>query len=216
MKSIMAFNPRMVIRAVTILSFFLPCLLPTAKGQHKTNQDTAQVAYYNLSLFDITKINSFHSQELQMFGIRLGISIDQVKNTLRGQDSIIIKQDKFNDKRFYLYEDNHSSKGHPLLYLKWPENDPSTLQEIIFYPGCRKYFVGNTKKLFTNATLNFSPSTGQTFFGYPNGKKNLLRVPSQNIRHTAYYYTDEGYEIIKLEKGDKTKFAFGIFLKEPL
>ncbi len=216
MKSIMAFKPGVVILAVTILSFFLPCLLPTAKGQHKTDQDTAEVAYYNLSLFDITKIKSFHSEELQFLGIRLGISMDQAKNTLRGRDSIILKQDEFNDKRLYVYEDNQSNKEYPLLYLKWPEKDPSTLQEIIFYPGCRKYFVGNTKKLVTDVKLNFSSSTGQIFFGYPSGKKNLLRIPSQNIRHTAYYYTDKGYEIIKLEKGDSTKFAFGIFLDEPL
>lgn len=217
MKSLIVLKPGMVIGAIAILLFCAPpYCLPDANGQHQTNQDTSEVSYYNLALFDITKIKSFNVEELKMFGIRLGISIDQTQATLKNQDSIILKQDKFNDKRFYLYEDNLSDKGLPLMYLKWPEKDPSTLHEIIFYPGCRKYFVGDTKKLVTNSTLNFSSSIGQMFLGYPKGKETLLNLPSQNIRHTAYYYKDKQYEIIKLEKGDKTKFAFGIFLDKPL
>ncbi len=198
----------------------LTLLLIGAVQQLAISQKPSQEAstkkdqFHEVTEEDITRIKDLQAQSISVLGVHLGTSFQAAKQRIARKKGVFLKQDKFNHYRLYLYDyEQKNGKNIPLGYFKWNHRD-SGLQEIILYQGFGRYMAGKSRNLVTAEALSYyEEGVGKNFLGYPHKKEKILHVPSQDIKHVAYYYKDKSYQVIKQKNQDKVQYAFGIFEK---
>jgi len=168
--------------------------------------------YYEVTEDDITRVKGIDADSISVLGIHLGMPMQQAKMQIARKQGVFFRQDKFNNYRLYLYDYEKRRGRHiPLAYFKW-ENRDSGLKELLLYRDFGNYMAGKSRKLVTKEALSYyEEGVGKHFLGYPEKKEDILNVPSQGIRHTAYYYEGKAYQVIKQVKGERVKYTFGIF-----
>lgn len=195
------------------LSFFS---FQASYGQNPANRNqTTEEQYFDVTQQDITQIQDIDAESISVVGIHLGTGLQAAKQTIARKKGIFFRQDKFNNYRLYLYDYRKQPDGDnkPLGYFKWEHRD-SGLSEIVLYKDFGRYMEGQSRKLVTAEALSYyEEGVGKNFLGYPHKKENILHVPSQNIKHTAYYYKGKAYQVIKQVRGDHVKYSFGFFDK---
>ncbi len=203
-------------RTYTCLCFsFLIAISLNSLGQQNPKTKTSSIEeprYQEVTDVDITQVKDIDASEISVLGVHLGTSIQKTKQKIARKKGIFFRQDKFNNSRLYLYEYNQGNKKNdPLGYFKWNDKN-SGLDEIIIYEDFKKYMKGKSKKLVTREALSYyEEGVGKNFLGYPLKKEKILNIPSQNLKHTAYYYKGKSYQVIKQVNGENVKYAFGIF-----
>lgn len=202
-----------------IISFLLIACSSIVFGQQTSkNKKTSpkdQSEYYEVTETDITQIEDIDAESISVLGVNLGASIQETKQKIARKQNIFFRQDKFNNYRLYLYEYTHGSKENKALgYFKWKDKN-SGLDQIILYDDFGKYMEGKSKKLVTEKALAYyEEGVGKSFLGYPVKKEKILSIPSQNLKHTAYYYKGKSYQVIKQVNGHEVKYSFGVFASD--
>lgn len=196
--------------SILILFFAVIPRLFAYNNPEDTKEPTNK-SHYDLLNYDITMLKKFDPWKISVFGVYLGMKIEEAEAIFENHRVAYIVQDKFNNNRYYLYDyKKENGKNIPLAYFKWDNRD-SGLKEIIIYPGFARFLVGETKKLVTSESLNFSSYLVKNFLGYPAKKLVTLNVPSIQMKNTSYFYPDKNFQVIKQVSGDDVRYAFGIF-----
>lgn len=183
---------------------------PTASGENQEKEKQAPAQFHEMTEVDITSLESIDVDQISVLGIHLGSTIPQARNEVNNRFDLELTQDKFNNNRFYLYDESQGGDRVLLAYMKWPHVD-STLDELILYPGIARYLKGQSKQLVSKATMNFEQGIGKNFLGYPLNKEVILDVSSLDLKHVAFFYKEHRYQVIKQVKKDRVKYSFGIF-----
>lgn len=155
--------------------------------------------------------DSLTPDDLTVLGIKLGMSQISVKKAIATKKRVYFRQDRFFNSRLYLYEylpDEQNQR--PLAYFKWDENSRK-LQEILIYPGFAKYMPAANDYLVSKRVLQSVGGDKGLKLGQIREEEALLDVPSQQIRHTAFYFIRPGFRSIKQVKGSRTWYAFSWF-----
>ena len=153
---------------------------------------------FELTKIDITKINDINSNDISVFGIKLGMTKDEVENRLSQVPNLYIKLDTMHttkDYRLYIYDKEHTEYHNGcILYLIW-ENSRKDLNKIVFYKGFNFYLKGLTKDLLTLNSVDSESDIYKRFLVKPDTSKITLEIPCLKYRHVTYYYKEKGIEI---------------------
>ncbi len=170
---------------------------------------------FELTKIDITKINDINSNDISVFGIKLGMTKDEVENRLSQVPNLYIKLDTMHttkDYRLYIYDKGHTEYHNGcILYLFW-ENRRKDLNKIVFYKGFSFYLKGLTKDLLTLNSVDSESDIYKRFLVKPDTSKITLEIPCLKYRHVTYYYKEKGIEIThKIDMNyDTEKVVFAI------
>lgn len=183
---------------------------PVSSGENQEKERQAPAQFHEMTEVDITSLESIDVDQISVLGIHLGSTIPQARNEVNNRFDLVLKQDKFNNNRFYLYDKSQDADQVLLAYMKWPHVD-SSMDELILYPGISRYLKGQSKQLVSQATMDFEKGIGKNFLGYPLNKEVILDVASLDLRHVAYFYKEHRYQVIKQVKKGRVKYSFGLY-----
>jgi hypothetical protein len=159
---------------------------------------------------DIISYPSFNGRYIKVFGIHLGITIEDARKTLAENDcyDLFLKQDKFSNNRFYLYQNlSGDSISNLIGYCKW-ESDDGGLKEITLFEGAAQCLHPANNCLFhSNPNDSFS-SINRNFLGRPAYQRTELDIPSIGLKTTRFVYPQRSMMIE--EKLNGGKLTYGI------
>lgn len=173
----------------------------------------AQADKYELTQTDITTVATFHSKQVSVFGVSLGMSRAVAEDILRANPLLLIEQDKPNPTRLYVYDRKaDGTKNKCVLYYIWEPDNPK-LSSITVFPDCNKYLKGKTKMLLTFAVLDNYSDIRSSFLSYPDRSKVTLDIPGI-AKTTSYYYQARGIEISLRTMGQENSIVFALLAED--
>ncbi len=174
--------------------------------------------YKEITKTDITRYKNITSSEIMVFGIHLGMSVEECQNALKNNRQVFLKQDPFNPNRYYLYDTSRINNRYVCLgYLKWEsrlKENEKKLSEIVFYFDFIKYLVGRSKNLLTLEIINKHSQIVKDFMGYPATRTEELDIPSLGLRAYSYFYPNHYFKVIRYISDEGSSLSFSILLPE--
>ncbi|HPB03037.1 MAG: hypothetical protein RB294_08570 [Bacteroidales bacterium] len=171
--------------------------------------------YAEITKTDITLTTGFTMDKVSIFGIHLGMTAEEVINTLAGNNNLYYYEDKTHgtkDYRIYVYDtDETGKKKNCILYLIWTENR-SELNRITVFNDFETYLQGNTKKLLSTEAVDSNSDFYKTHLGAPDSSAVTLDLPSIGYKHTTFYYPDKFLQVTLKQDGDKASVVFAIYV----
>ncbi len=187
-----------------------PTWLFSQKMQNEEAKPSTNTTY-EITKTDITQLSKGKLENISVFNVKLGASLNNVQKTIDAQEGLDLVEDLFTNHRYYLYDKQQNRNQQvPIAYLKWNEKDQN-LSEIIIYPGISKYLVGDTKKLVSKKVIDSQSNLPEEFIGEPNKEEVLVDIPSINLQNTAYYFPNKDCQVIKQKMNGKIAYTFGFF-----
>ncbi len=180
--------------------------------------DTKRKTYKEITKTDITRYKNITAKEILVFGIHLGMTPDEVSESIKYNSAIFLKEDPFNENRIYLYDTNKiNNKNRCIGYLKYtsePDNSKLRLSEVVLYFDFIHYMVGNSKNLLTLEVINKNSQIVKNFIGFPATRNTELDIPSLGLKSFSYYYPDKNFKITRYISDDGSSLSFSILLPE--
>ena len=147
---------------------------------------------------DITLYPTLTSNQISVFGIRIGMTKREVNEMLSENSNLYYYEDKSHstpDHRVYVYDkDRDGKKQNCILYLIW-SNGKKDLDRITFFEGFESYLVGKASKLLTLEESDDQSNFFHEYLGDPSSSAITLEVPMIGVKHTTYYYDAKGIEV---------------------
>ncbi|MFL5728589.1 MAG: hypothetical protein ACJ75J_03785 [Cytophagaceae bacterium] len=176
-------------------------LLSQAIGQ--TKNSTVEI-----TTTDITLNPNLKSDQISVFGIKLGMSKADVNKLLKDNSRLYYYVDEKHttqDHRIYVYDkDEQGEKKNCILYLIWADNS-NKLTTITFFENFAPYLKGTTAALLTFDPLDPDSKISKDYLGKPDSSKVTLDVAIIHLKHTTYYYKAKGIQFtLKESDGEKT------------
>ncbi|MGD9492946.1 MAG: hypothetical protein AB7V36_06285 [Bacteroidales bacterium] len=171
--------------------------------------------YAEITKTDITLTTGFTMDKVSIFGIHLGMTVEEVINTWAGNNNLYYYEEKTHgtkDYRIYVYDtDGFGEKKNCILYLIWTENQ-STLNRITIFNDFKYYLQGNTKKLLSTEAVDSNSDFYKTHLGAPDSSAVTLDLPSIGYKHTTFYYPDKFLQVTLKEDGGEKSVVFAIYV----
>jgi hypothetical protein len=158
-----------------------------------------------LTATDITTVKNFRADRATVFGVSLGMTMQQALQLLSAHKQLLVEQDADNPTRRYVYAPTPTAKGDAILYYIWEPND-SRLLRITVYQPFATYLRGHTKDLVTSAALDGTSTALKSFLGSPTRSQVTLNIPSINLKETTFYYDDRLLTVTDWNK-ESVRFA---------
>ena len=178
---------------------------------------------------DITKYPEIKSNEISVFGIRLGMKKLDLNELESQNENLYFEIEKHydgserKDYRIYVY-DKHgygpkeksifswfkrlfNIKRDCILYLIWDENC-NDLRRITFYEQFQPYLIGLSKKILTFDSFDINSKISLEYLGNPDDKKVTLDLTSFKL--ITYFFNLKGMTAtLREEDGNKSFQSFG-------
>jgi hypothetical protein len=190
------------------LLIILPLITIKVKGQEILASDSIEA-----SITDFTKIKDFSAKHASVFGLKIGLKINEAKEIISAFDSFSLRleQDRYNNFRYYLYEiHGKDSIKVPIGLCKW-ESASSGLSELILYEEAMDCLAGDIHKLFSAEALDSSADLSRNFLGNPTKVVVDLEIPSLGMKSTRYYYAKRSIIVIENRKPGETTYHLAFY-----
>lgn len=166
---------------------------------------------------DITLTPLLSMDKVSIFGIHLGMTVEEVMDTWAGNDNLYYYEDKNHgtkDYRIYVYDtDGFGEKKDCILYLIWTDNR-SALNRVTVFNDFESYLQGKTKKLLSTEAVDNNSEFFRTYLGAPESSAVTLDLPSIGYRHTTFYYPQKCLQVTLKEDGDKKSVVFALYIPD--
>jgi hypothetical protein len=171
-----------------LLSLLLVMALSTSPAASQATEVTAK---------DITKDPALKSTDCSVFGIRLGMSREEVTGLLQETDFLwgyyngyLLTEKKFSDIVYVYDRTGSGAVGSALLRLAFsPEG---SLESITLYPGMSRYLAGESKKLVDQEILE--PAVRRRLLGEPR-RVEAQKLPIIDLKLDIFYFPARGFQI---------------------
>ena len=174
-------------------------------------------SYAEITKTDITLTTNFSMETVSVFGIHLGMTVEEVIDTWAGNDDLYYYEDKNHgtkDYRIYVYDtDESGKKKNCILYLIWTDNR-SALNRITVFNDFETYLQGNTKKLLSTEAVDSNSDFYQKYLGTPDSSAVTLDLPSIGYKHTTFYYPQKFLLVTLKQDGDKASVVFAFYIPD--
>lgn len=188
------------------ISFFIFSF--SSQAQNIAAQDTIDAC-----ITDFTKINDFSAKRATVFGLYIGISINDAKAVIDSFKTYKLKleQDRYNNNRMYLYEilGNDSIKK-PIGLCKW-QSATSGLNELILYEEAGECLAGDVYTLFSSSSIDSIANPAKNFLGNPTKVVVDMEVPSLGLKSTRYYFAKRALIVIENRKPEETTYHLALY-----
>jgi hypothetical protein len=176
---------------------------------------TNQAIALELTQDNPATIISAKSEDMSIYGLRLGMTHEQAWSILKESNLIVGEIDDANPSRIYVCKrNNDGSIGDSVLYLIWNKNQEN-LNEIVIYQNFRANLTSNFQLLLTFEALDNSSKFKKQFIGYESRKKTELDIPSIKLKTIAYIYEKIGLTVTHYHSSDEEKVYFSIIESKP-
>lgn len=163
--------------------------------------------YFDLTRMDIVSEGIQKKDNISLYGIHLGTSLNDCKMIVSELEGKNLIQDRFNNTRFYLVENNSKTV---LAYFIWNDRNAG-LSEIVVYQTFAKYMVGESRKLFSEEFIHSPTAITKNFLGLKKSEIEILNIPSVQLKHTLYLYDGTDLQIMK--QVNKSRVSYAICFK---
>jgi hypothetical protein len=164
----------------------------------------------DITVAEVPSLIGLKSENLSVFGLHLGMSRPDAERLLRDSGKFMGIQDEYNSTRIHVYEKlPNGAKGKAVLYLIWETNE-SGLQMITVFQDSRAYLTPSFRRLLTFEAVDNASEFKRRFIGYPHRSKITLDIPTDNIKHTTYFYDEIGLRITHQHHGKDEAVVFTI------
>ena len=163
--------------------------------------------YFDLTRTDIVSEGIQEKDNISVYGIHLGIGLDDCQTIVSELEGKNLIQDRFNNTRYYLVEESDETV---LAYFIWNERKGG-LSEMVVYQTFAKYMVGESRKLFSEEVIQSPTALTKSFLGLKKSEKEVLNIPSVELKHTLYGYDATDLQIMK--QVNKSRVTYAICFK---
>ena len=162
---------------------------------------------------DITNYPQSTSENISVWGIKLGMSANEVAEQLSNYEKVVAYIDDMHtteDLRVYVnYKEYPEGEEEEMLYLIWEENK-GVLTQISFFEDFNRFLVGLSKDLMTTNSFESGSDINTKYLGNYDKEEVTLDMPSISLKHTTYTYIKKGLKITHKENSDGTSVVFSI------
>lgn len=160
-------------------------------------------------------IISAKSEDMSIYGLRLGMTHEQAWSLLRENNLLVGEIDDANPSRIHVYKrNNDGSIGDEVLYLIWNKNQEN-LNEIVIFQDSKANLTSNFQRLLTFEALDNSSKFKKQFIGYESRKETKLDIPLIKLKTIAYIYEKIGLTVIHYHSSDEEMVYFSIIESKP-
>ena len=169
---------------------------------------------------DLTKDNpetliGTKSIDYNIYGLRLGLTHDQVWQILKEKKSLMGVKDEYNPSRIYVYSRNpDGSKGKCILNLIW-EPGETKMSQITVFQDFRSSLSQSFRRLLTFEATDNNSEFKKKFIGYANKSKTTADIPLLGLKHITYFYDEIGLEVTHQHSSDGDIVVFSIVHPKP-
>jgi len=168
---------------------------------------------YELTRTDIVQMSEVTSDQVEVFGVHLGMTFEEAKRVLGEHEELTVMISRplgFDEP----LEDNFSvsHREHPLnvlFSLRW-ERGEEGLNMLCGYETLSRYVVGRTKELWSLEAVSANSGAVASFLGHSDGPVVIKETARWRIER--FYYNDKGIEVSVHAHGDQRRLVAVIFV----